>query len=653
MSCCSGSGTCGYSSEKAACSREKIPGLFSFLRDTLSTIIGVLLILYLVPEHKYAFVLEGFLYIFYGMPIWRATLRGLKKADWLNENFLMSIACWAAFSIGEYIEGLAILFFYRLGELFVGYAETKSQDSIQSLMSMKPTQARVQQDGKWIEIPIEEIKPGQIYQLRVGDRNSVDGRVISGIGTIDASVLTGESVPISVNPDDEILAGVLLNQGTLELVALKPASESSFERILELTRNSQIHKSRAEHFISVFSRYYTPIVVFFSVLVATVPVLLWKEPWMVSLNRAIVLMVISCPCALVISVPLSYFTAIGRASHLGMIFKGGQYISKYAGIKHFVFDKTGTLTSGSFTVQHLFPHGTDKDTLLNLATQAASQSTHPLSQAIVQYGKQQGLHPQDVENYQEFAGYGTLCKYQGKTLLQGKKNWLKKNGVTTPDDPLTEQTAVFVAYDGQYMGLVSLDDEPKPNSKLLIEALNKEKIGVTMLSGDRAAVVNRIAKDLGITDYKSQLLPEQKSIYLSELIKEKPGTVAFVGDGINDLPAIGRADVGVAMGKGSESALEIADAVLLGENPYSLYESQKLCQKTQIIVLENIIFSIGVKFVFLVLGTLGLSNIWEAIFADTGASIVAVFNALRLFAFKRPVPKATQTVKQITPAQDL
>lgn len=638
MSCCSGNVSC-----KTVSSTEKIPGLLGFLRDSLIMIISVLLITYLVPIPLYRAILHACVYLYYGIPIWKLTIKGLKKADWLNEHFLMSTACWAAFAMGEYIEGLAILFFYRLGELFVDYAENRSQNAIQSLMSLKPTEVRIKRGNEWIVIPAEKIKTGELYRLVVGDRNSVDGRIISGTGTIDTSVLTGESVPVSVKKDDEIMAGVLINQGTFEMIALRPASESSFERILELTRNSQVHKSPAERFITVFSRYYTPIVVGLSVITALLPVLIWNESWSVALNRAVVLMVISCPCALVISVPLSYFAAIGRASRLGMIFKGGQYISKYARIKHFIFDKTGTLTSGTFTVQHLFPHKIDKSILLNLATQAASQSTHPLSQAMLQYGKEHGITVTNVDQYQEFAGYGTLCKYEGKTLLQGKREWLKKNGITTPDDPLSELTTVFIAYDGQYMGLVSLDDQPRPSSNLLIESLQKEKIGVTMLSGDRSAVVARIAKDLGIRDFKSQLLPEQKLEYLTDLINQNPGRVAFVGDGINDLPAMARADVGIAMGKGSESALEIADAVLLGENPYTLYETQKLCQKTQVIVWENLIFAIAIKIVFISLGMVGLANIWWAIFADTGASIIAVCNALRLFAFKKPISLSSKT----------
>ena len=635
MSCC-------CSSEKKGCTREKtekIPGMMGFIRDSLIIVIAILLITYLLPKQRYELYIYAALYVYYGIPIWIATLKGLRKADWLNENFLMSIACWAAFAIGEHIEGLAILFFYRLGELFIGYAENKSQKSIASLISMKPSRARVMRDGEWTLVPVESVRAGDRYQLIVGDRNSVDGRIISGSATVDSSVLTGESVPVAVRQNDELLAGVLISQGSLELEALRPAKESSFERILELTKNSQAHKSPAERFITTFSRYYTPTVVLLSVLTALLPLLLWQEPWLVSLRRATILMVISCPCALVISVPMSYFTAIGRASRLGMIFKGGQYISKYAGIRHFVFDKTGTLTSGTFTVQHLFPHNTDRETLLKMAALAGSRSSHPLAQTIVGYAKEQDIEILPTDGYQEFAGYGTSCKYQGKTLLQGKKEWLKTNGITIPDDPLTEQTTVFVAYDGQYLGVISLEDEPRAASAQLIHALQEEKIGITMLSGDRLAVVSRTAKNLGIQDFKAQMLPEQKLEYLSGLIKQNPGKVAFVGDGINDLPAIARADVGIAMGKGSQSALEVADAVLLGESPYSLYESQKLAQKTQVIVWENIIFSIGIKLVFIALGALGLANIWEAIFADTGASILAVCNALRLFAFSKPAAK--------------
>lgn len=635
MSCC-------YSSSKKSCAREKqekVPGIMGFIRDSLIIIIATLLITYLFPKQQYELYIYILLYVYYGMSIWIATLKGLRKADWLNENFLMAIACWSAFAIGEHIEGLAILFFYRLGELFINYAENRSQKSIESLISMKPSQARVMRDGEWTLVPVESVRAGDRYQLNVGDRNSVDGRIISGSATVDPSVLTGESVPVSVRQDDELLAGVLISQGSLELEALRPAKESSFERILELTKNSQTHKSSAERFITTFSRYYTPTVVLLSVMTALLPLLSGQEPWLVSLRRAIILIVISCPCALVISVPMSYFTAIGRASRLGMIFKGGQYISKYAGIRHFVFDKTGTLTSGTFTVQHLFSHNTDRETLLKMAALAGSRSSHPLAQTIVNYAKEQDIEILPTDGYQEFAGYGTSCKYQGKTLLQGKKEWLKTNGITIPDDPLTEQTTVFVAYDGQYLGVISLEDEPRATSTQLIYALQEEKIGITMLSGDRLSVVSRTAKNLGIQDFKAQMLPEQKLEYLSKLIKQNPGKVAFVGDGINDLPAIARADVGIAMGKGSQSALEIADAVLLGESPYSLYESQKLAQKTQVIVWENIIFSIGIKLIFIALGALGLANIWEAIFADTGASILAVCNALRLFAFSKPAAK--------------
>ncbi|MGL4524786.1 MAG: heavy metal translocating P-type ATPase [Spirochaetia bacterium] len=616
---------------------RKVPGLTQFFVHVIILCIGLLLIR-LIPEATvYGRIPYAILFFIFGWPFWVNSIKHLMKGQIFDENLLTGIAAWAAFYLQEYPEGLAIMFFARVGELFVGYAETKSVASIQSLMQMKPTTTEVYRNGEWVCIPIEKVYPGQRYKITVGDRNGVDGRVVQGTASIDTSMLTGESVPVTVQPGDQVLAGMLVQQGTLEMVALKAESESSFQRILELTKNSQLNKSFAERFITKFARIYTPSVVVLSTLVAILPILLWNENINMALTRAITLLVIACPCALIISVPLSYFTAIGRASRLGIIFKGSQFISEYPSIRHFVFDKTGTLTSGQFTVQHLFPHKTDRDNLLKLATYAAANSSHPLSRAVFEYGKAHGCANQDVMNFEEYAGYGVTCKYAGKTLLMGRQDWLKKCGINPPSDPLTEQTTIFIGYDGIYIGCISLDDEPRPHSQQLIAALHAQGIRVSMLSGDRNAVVKRIATALHIDDFKGELLPEEKLEYLGRLLENNTGKVAFVGDGINDLPSIVRADIGIAMGKGSESALEVADAVLLGNNPYTLYQARNLSQKTQRIVWQNIIFSIGIKFVVLGLAVLGLSEIWQAIFADTGATILAVLNAFRIFQFEKPI----------------
>lgn len=561
--------------------------------------------------------------------LWKAVC-GLIHGQALDENFLMALATVGAFATGEYPEGVLVMLLYQVGEWFQSYAVGKSRKSISALMDIRPDSARVERDGAWTEVMPEEVNVGERILIQPGERVPLDGVVTEGSSALDTVALTGESIPRDVEVGDEVISGCVNQSGVLYVEVTKPYAESTVSRILDLVENAGSRKAKAENFITKFARYYTPIVVGAAVLLALIPGLYTHE-WSRWVYRAMVFLVISCPCALVISVPLSFFGGIGGASKHGILVKGSNYMEVLAKIHTIVFDKTGTLTKGVFRVKAVHPDHCDKAQLLEYAALAESFSTHPISRSLCEaYGKTP--EKSRVAGVEEYSGRGIEATIDGKKIAVGNDKLMAQVGAAAHTCHLTG-TVVHVAIDGTYAGHIVISDEIKPEAAASMQELKAVGVQKTvMLTGDRREVGEQVAKELGIDLVYTELLPKDKVEKVEVLLgqMEPEQKLAFVGDGINDAPVLSRADLGIAMGAmGSDAAIEAADVVLMDDNTLRIAEAVKIARKTLKIVKQNIVFVLLIKLIFLVMGAFGVANMWEAVFADVGVSIIAILNAMR------------------------
>ncbi len=569
-------------------------------------------------------------YLLSGGRILYSAGRNIRHGKVFDENFLMAVATIGAIIIHELPEAVGVMLFFQVGEFFQGISVNRSRRSIRALLEIRPDHANLKTDGKIITVPPENISPGDIIVVKPGEKIPLDGEVLEGRTQVDTSPLTGESVPVGVGPGDTVLAGSINGSGMITVMVTKSLEKSSIYRILELVENARSKKSETEQFITRFARYYTPAVVLGALAVAILPPLLIPgagfSEW---IYRALVLLVISCPCALVISIPLGYFGGVGRASHRGILVKGSKYLDALAELDTVVFDKTGTLTKGVFRVTKIVPeNGFTEEELLSMAAAAESSSTHPIARSIIEaYGKE--IDPETVKEYREISGHGIMARIDGREVIAGNDRLLHLRKIEHGACDV-KGTVVHLAVDGNYAGYILISDEVKDDAKKAIEELRAMGIRTVMLTGDSEIAASLVAKELGVERYFAELLPEEK-LDILEKLKEKAGKVAFVGDGINDAPVIARADVGIAMGGlGSEAAIETADVVIMTDAPSRVPEAIRTGQRTRHIVWENIGFAMGVKGIFIALGIVGMATMWEAVFADVGVALIAVFNALRI-----------------------
>ena len=575
-------------------------------------------------------------YLVIGCDVLYKAVRGVLGGELINENFLMAIATVGAFAIGKYAEGMEVMLFYQIGEMFQHYAVGKSRRSIASLMDIRPDTATVRRDGELREVDAEEVAVGETLVIRPGERVPLDAVVVEGESMLDTAALTGESVPRAAAAGDTLLSGCINLTGLLTARAVKPAEESTASRILELVENASARKSRSERFITRFARVYTPLVVGLAVLLAVLPPLVTGQAFSVWLYRALSFLVVSCPCALVISVPLSFFGGIGGASRQGILVKGGNDLEALAQTDTVVFDKTGTLTHGVFAVQVVHGAGMDEETLMELAVCAESVSNHPISQSLLRaWGKR--VEPERVREAREIRGGGVEAVVDGRRVLAGNARWLRENGVHFEPDGC-EGTLVHVAVDGRYAGHIVIADRIKEDAGAAIQALRRAGVRrLVMLTGDKREVAERTARALGLDDVRAELLPDGKVAELERLMAGPGrGKLAFVGDGINDAPVLARADVGVAMGGlGSDAAIEAADVVLMTDEPSKLADAIGIARRTLRIAHENIVFALAVKLLVLALSALGLAGMQAAVFADVGVTVLAILNALRALRVRR------------------
>lgn len=571
-------------------------------------------------------------YLIVGLPIVRKAFRNIGHGQVFDENFLMTAATAGAFALGEYSEGVAVMLFYQIGELFQSYAVNKSRKSIAALMDIRPDYANIERDGKVVRVSPEDVRPGEDIIVTAGEKIPLDGRIVEGYSLIDTAAITGESVPREAAVGDEVISGCINLNGRLKIKVTRDFGQSTVAKILDLVENASSQKASVENFITRFARYYTPAVVFLALAIAVLPPLLVDgaafSDW---LYRALTFLVISCPCALVISVPLGFFGGIGAASRNGILVKGSNYLEALAATEIAVFDKTGTLTKGCFEVSRVQGEGIDDDTLLEMAALAGGNSTHPVSQSIRKaYGKEIDLRR--VADFEELPGRGIKATIGGKTVLLGNKKLLDEYGIKF--NPVNGAgTVVYIAAGRIFRGFILIADEIKPDASAAIAALKKAGIRETvMLTGDNAAVAENVAQTLGLDKFFANLLPAQKVEKVEALMKDKSdgGKLIFAGDGINDAPVLALADIGIAMGGvGSDAAVEAADIVIMTDEPSKIAQAIKISQRTLRIVRQNIVFALGVKFLVLLMGAEGLATMWDAVFADVGVSVIAIINSMR------------------------
>ncbi|MCM3039682.1 cadmium-translocating P-type ATPase [Paenibacillus motobuensis] len=568
--------------------------------------------------------------------IWKA-VRNISRGQVFDENFLMSVATIGAFCLGEYSEGIAVMLFYQVGELFQSYAVSKSRRSISELMDIRPDYANVLRNGELIQVDPEEVQLDEIVVVKPGERIPLDGIVTDGFSAIDTSALTGESVPREVHAGENVISGCINQTGKLTIQVNKEYSQSTVAKILELVENSSDKKSKSENFITKFARYYTPIVVFAAVILAIIPPLITGQSFGMWVERALTFLVISCPCALVISVPLSFFGGIGGASKSGVLVKGSNYLEALARTEMVVFDKTGTLTKGSFAVSEIHSDKMTSQQLLELAAYAEDYSNHPIAQSIKKaYGRT--IDSSRIQDIEEIAGHGVKSVIDGKVVMAGNAKLMKRERISYKEKKLAG-TVVHLAINNEYMGYILIEDEIKEDASYAITALKSAGIKQTvMLTGDADAVGKKVAATLKLDKAYTELLPADKVERMEALMKEKSATgkLAFVGDGINDAPVLARADIGIAMGGlGSDAAIEAADVVIMTDEPSKIATVMKISKKTLRIVKQNIIFALSVKGIVLVLGALGITTMWGAVFADVGVSVIAIINAIRALNVKK------------------
>ncbi|RHO79720.1 cadmium-translocating P-type ATPase [Ruminococcus sp. AF45-4BH] len=589
------------------------------------------------------------IYLEIGYDILKKAFKGIKNGQVFDENFLMAIATVGAFGLavyeksGDYNEAIAVMLFYQIGELFQSYAVGKSRRNISELMDIRPDYANIEKDGKLEQVDPDEVEIGSMIVVQPGEKVPIDGVIIEGSTTLNTSALTGESLPRNAKPGDEIISGCINMTGVLRIRTTKEFGESTVSRILELVENSSSRKSRSENFISKFARYYTPAVCYGALALALLPpivnLLFLHNPaqWGQWVYRALTFLVISCPCALVISIPLSFFAGIGGASNAGVLVKGSNYLETLAQTKYVVFDKTGTLTKGVFEVAGVHHNTMEEAKILEYAALAESFSTHPISRSLkTAYGKE--IDQNRVTDVEEISGNGVTAKVDGVSVAVGNAKLMKRIGVEAVECHQVG-TVIHVAINGAYAGHILIADVPKPTSKEAIANLKKHGIKETvMLTGDIDKIAQQVAGELGVDRVYSELLPADKVTKVEELLAKKTAKekLAFVGDGINDAPVLSRADIGIAMGAlGSDAAIEAADVVLMDDDPQKIVKAIRIAKKCMRIVYENIYFAIGIKVICLILGAVGIANMWVAIFADVGVMVIAVLNAIRTLFVKK------------------
>lgn len=615
------------------------------IRIIISTVLLVALMITskLVELNKWVeFVLFLVPYLIIGYDILKKAIKGIAKGQVFDENFLMAVATIGAVALGDFAEGAAVMLFYQIGELFQSVAVGKSRRNITSLMDIRPDYANVEVDGKLEKVDPEDVEIGTEIIVNPGEKVPIDGVVVSGDSTLNTSALTGESVPRSVKIGDEIISGCINLTGVLRIKTSKEFGDSTVSKILDLVENSSMKKSKSENFITKFARYYTPAVCGGALVLAVLPpvvrmIMGESAMWGDWITRALTFLVISCPCALVISIPLSFFAGIGCASANGVLVKGSNYLEALSDTQYIVFDKTGTLTKGVFEVTGIYPaNGFDESTIVGLASYAESASNHPISISLKKYfGKE--IKRDCVSDIEEIAGHGVSAVVNGHKVYAGNIKLMHKESIAV-DAEHNEGTVVYVSCDGVYAGCIVISDVVKDNSKKAISSLKKSGIDKTvMLTGDSKETAKRVAENLGIDEYHAELLPADKVEWVEKLLGEKSPKkkLAFIGDGINDAPVLSRADIGIAMGAlGSDAAIEAADIVLMDDDPSKIALARKISVHTLKIVKENIWFALVVKAVCLVLGALGIANMWIAIFADVGVMVLAVLNAIRALKLK-------------------
>ena len=571
-------------------------------------------------------------YIIVGFEILIEALKNIFKGKVFDENFLMSIATIGAFAIGEFPEAVAVMLFYQVGELFQSYAVDKSRKSISSLMDIRPDYANTYRDGKLEKENPDEVKIGEIIVIKPGEKIPLDGIIIEGKTSLDTKALTGEALPREATEEEEVLSGCINLNGTIKVKVTKEYGESTVSKILDLVENASSKKTKSENFITKFAKYYTPIVVIIALVLAIVPPLVLEgasfQDW---LYRALSFLVVSCPCALVISIPLSFFGGIGGASKMGILVKGSNYLEALSNTEIVVFDKTGTLTEGVFEVQKVEPVGISRDELLKVAAYAENYSNHPISKSVKEaYEKE--IDEKQIINSQELPGRGIEAKIGEQNVLVGNEKLMNEKGIEFKKST-DIGTILYVAIEEKYAGYILIADKIKEDSKKAIAELKKSNIKQTvMLTGDRKEVGEAVAKEIGLDEVYTELLPDGKVAKVEELLKTKTqkGKLAFVGDGINDAPVLALADIGIAMGGlGADSAIEAADVVIMTDEPSKILNAIKISKKTMRIVKQNIIFAIGIKVAVLILAAFGISTMWQAVFADVGVSVLAILNALR------------------------
>ena len=607
-------------------------------------IAAVLIVIFsLLPTEGYLrFVLFMIPYLVIGYDILKKAFKGILNKQVFDENFLMAVATVGAILLGDYSEGVAVMLFYQIGELFQSYAVGKSRRNISELMDIRPDYANIEKDGTLEQVDPDEVEIGTIIVVQPGEKVPIDGVITEGTSTLNTSALTGESLPRDAKAGDEVISGCINMTGLLKIRTTKEFGESTVSKILELVENSSSRKSKSENFISKFAKYYTPAVCYGALALAFIPpivLLIMGKPamWGDWIYRALTFLVISCPCALVISIPLSFFAGIGGASNQGILVKGSNYLETLAQTKYVVFDKTGTMTQGVFEVSGIHHNEMPDEKLLEYAALAECSSSHPISKSLQKaYGKP--IDRNRVTDIEEISGNGVIAKVDGISVAAGNTKLMNRLGIAYQDCHHVG-TVVHMAIDGKYAGHILISDIIKPHAKEAIAELKKAGISKTvMLTGDSKRVADQVAEELGIQEVYSELLPADKVSRVEELLNQKSekDKLAFVGDGINDAPVLSRADIGIAMGAlGSDAAIEAADIVLMDDDPLKISKAIKIARKCIRIVYENIYFAIGIKILCLILGALGIANMWMAIFADVGVMIIAVLNAIRTLFVKK------------------
>ena len=601
-------------------------------KEAFTMLISILLLgaSYFVKNETISIIIIGIAYIVSGWKVIVKAVRNILNGQLFDENFLMTVATFGAIAIGEYSEAVFVMIFYNAGELFQKSAVEKSRESIMSLMDLCPETVNLLKDGALVEADPYDAEIGDIMVVKAGEKIALDGIVESGSSFLNTVALTGESVPREVKIGDPVMSGCINENGVLNIRVTKRAEDSTVSKILELVENSVERKSKYENFISKFAKYYTPCVVLGAILVAILPPLLWNADWSAQIRSAMVFLMISCPCALVISVPLTFFGGIGRASKMGILIKGASSLENLSKVKTVAFDKTGTLTKGVFSVTDIVSEYSNEE-ILSCAAYAETFSEHPIAKSLKKaYGKE--IDISQITDAQEKAGMGIIATVKGEKISVGNKKLMALVGAQIKDQPKEYGSVVFVAKEDRYLGAIVISDIMKEESFEAVTSLNKKGIRTVMLSGDKASACEYVANKLEINEYHSELMPDEKLKIVNDLVEdgERKGLVCFVGDGINDAPVLAAADISVAMGAfGSDAAIEASDIVLVDDNPLQITNAIELSKKVMVIARQNIVFSLAVKFAILLLGLFGIAGIWEAIFSDVGVSVIAILNAIR------------------------